>query len=294
MNSSAGRWASVRFPDGRTRFDWVPTAQPPAPKGQVGSWHVVTGHPRQPPRWEWHADPEAALVAAREEPAPVVPPVRPPPTVEVLPERVYRTKRPMGVWFWLAAVILAAMGGAGAVAITHEDRAEASLAAGEKPGRSGSGDAGKVDAAADVKPSRTGLVLVAEGYLNALLSGDLDDLLSYLDPSCDGADPGFALAVRWAEEMADGATVEVEEVEVRGRRGSVIDFSLDGLYGDAEDAVRQLITDQTADGEQTFPWRFAAGEWYFKGECGSSVITTDRDDGTSAVPDGGEDIEPEA
>jgi hypothetical protein len=185
----------------------------------------------------------------------------------------------MGVLFWLGAVILAAIAGAGAVAMTHEDRAEASLAAGSKK------DAG--DEKSDVKPTKAGLVTVAEGYLNALLGGDVDDLLSYLDPSCDGADPGFALAARWAEQFADGARVDIEEVEVRGKRGSVTDFSLDGLFRDPEDAVRRLITDDTADGEQAFPWRFTNGEWYFKGECGSPVITTDQGDGTSTVPDGG-------
>ncbi len=273
MTSSAGRWVSVRIPDGRVRFDWVPADQPPPPTGQVGSWHVVTGGGRRPTRWEWHTEPE------HDEPPPVMPPVRPEPTFEVLPEKVYRTRRPMGLLFWLGAVILAAIAGAGAVAMTHEDRAEAILAADSKPD--------KDDDESDVKPTKTGLVSAAEGYLNALLGGDVDDLLSYLDPSCHGADPGFALAARWARQLSDGATVEVEEVELRGKRGSVTDLALDGVYGGAEDAVRRLITDETAEGEQAFPWRFTAGEWYFKGECGSPVITTDLGSGTSAVPDGG-------
>lgn len=303
MTSSAGRWVSVRFPDGRVRFDWVPAQQPPAPNGQVGFWHVVTGTGRQATRWEWHAEPEAALVVQRasaqrpaqqspgqgsttprrttaptpappdvrvapehDRPPPPMPPVRPEATVEVLPDKVYRAKRSMGVGFWMAAVILAAMAGAGAVAITQEDRAAASLTAEEKPD---TGDVGNGED--DVKPTRTGLIRVAEGYLNALLGGDVDDLLSYLDPACDGADPGFAVAARWAEQLSGGATVAVAEVEIRGKRGSVTDFSLDGgsLYGDAEDDVRALITDETADGEQAFPWRFTGGEWYFKGDCGS-------------------------
>ncbi len=271
MTSSAGRWVSVRFPDGRVRFDWVPAAQPPAPKGQVGCWHVVTGTGRQAARWEWHADPEAALAARRaapehDESPPVMPPLRPEATVEVLSDKVYRAKRPMGLWFWMAAVILAAMGGAGAVAITQEDRAAASLAAEEKPANDAAGDAEN-----DIKPSEADLVRVAEGYLNALLGGDVDDLLSYLDPACDGADPGFALAARWAEQLSGDATVEVEEVEIRGKRGSVTDFALDAgsPSGAAEDAVRALITDENLDGEQAFPWRFTGGEWYFKGDCGS-------------------------
>jgi hypothetical protein len=283
VTSSAGRWAGVRFPDGRVRFDWVPADQPPAPKGQVGCWHVVTGGPRRPTRWEWHGEPQPAVAAPRSaEAPPVMPRVRPEPTFEVLAERVYRDKRPMGIWFWLGAVVLAAIGGAGAVAMTYEDRAGASLAANSKP----VGDDGDVSGA---KPTRAGLVTVAEGYLNALLGGDVDDLISYLDPSCHGAHPGFALAARWAEQLSDGATVDVEEVEVRGRRGSVTDFSLDGAFGDAEDAVRRLITNEAADGEQAFPWRFTGGEWYFKGECGSPVVTTDQGDGTSTVPDGGDD-----
>jgi hypothetical protein len=218
-----------------------------------------------------------------------MPAVRPAQTVEVLPDRVYRTKRTMGLWFWLAAVILAAIGGAGAVAVTHEDRAAASLTSDSKPdGASPKG------AASDAKPTKAELKTVAEGYLNALLGGNVDDLLSYLDPSCDGADPGFATAARWAKELAGGAKVTVDEVEVHGPRGSVTAFSLDGLDTDTEDTVRRLIRDEAPDGEQAFPWRFTAGEWYFKGECGSPVITTQPDDGTSAAPDGGNGDDPEA
>ncbi|HVE27009.1 MAG TPA: hypothetical protein VNC22_16490 [Sporichthya sp.] len=307
MATSTGRWVSVRFSDGRVRFDWIPADQPPPPPGQRGFWHVVPGGAHQSTRWEWHAAEPPPSAAARREPRTGVPPrlrpnVRvepdhdePPPalpvraqgTVEVLPDRVYRPKRTMGLWFWLAAVILAAIGGAGAVAMTHDDRAVASLASDSGPEEHpASADE------ADDKPTKAGLTTVAQGYLNALLGGDIDDLLSYLDPSCDGADPGFAIAARWAKQVADGATVTVDEVEVHGRRGSVTDFTLDGPGGATADMVRRLISDEAPDGEQSFPWRFTDGEWYFKGECGSPVIPTPDDD-TSTVPDGGSD-DPEA
>jgi hypothetical protein len=206
--------------------------------------------------------------------------VRPPVTVEVLPDRVYRTKRPMGVWFWLAAVILAAIGGAGAVAMTGDHGAQAALAADAKPAKGSASD----QPLSDVKPSKAELEKVAQGYLTALLAGNVDELMSYLDPSCGGADPGFAMAARWAKQFGDGATVEVSEVEIHGRRGSVTDFSLDGLDHDTTAAVRKLITDESADGEQTFPWHFTNGEWYFKGECGSSESAIDAD---ASVPDAG-------
>ena len=271
---------SVEFPDGRVRFDWVPAVQPTAPRGQAGSWHVVTGGPQRPTRWEWHAEDRRPPQLP---PAPdPLPPVRRDPTLEVLPDRVYRPTRPMGLWFWLAAVILAAIGGAGAVAMTHEDRAEASLAAETRPDRA----IAARDIDDDAKPTAAGLVRVAEGYLNALLDGDVDDLLSYLDPACDSADPGFALAARWASVLADGVRVDVEEVDVHGRRGSVTELDVDG---DLPEAARRLITDTTPDGEQAFPWRFTRGEWYFKGECGAPVLTADSDVRTSTVPDGGDD-----
>lgn len=202
--------------------------------------------------------------------------------MEVLPDRVYRPKRPMGLWFWLAAVILAAIGGAGAVTVAQEDRPGASLVAERRPDRATAAR----DTDDDAQPTAAGLIRVAEGYLNALLDGDVDDLLSYLDPACDSADPGFALAARWASALAAGVRVEVEEVEVRARRGSVTGLDVEG---DLPAAARRLITDTTQDGEQAFPWRFTRGEWYFKGECGAPVLTTDSDVRTSTVSDGGDD-----
>lgn len=308
--TSAGRWVSVRFSDGRVRFDWIPADQPPPPPGQRGFWHVVPGRGHQPTRWEWHAAESLPRTAGRPKPRsgppvparvrpnvrvepdhderpPALPVLRAQATVEMLPDRVYRPKRTMGLWFWLAAVILAAIGGAGAVAMTHDDPASASLASDSAPDE----HRASVDVT-DAKPTKAGLKTVAQGYLNALLGGNIADLLSYLDPSCDGADPGFAMASRWARQLADGATVTVDEVEVHGRRGSVTDFTLEGLDGDTGDTVRRLISDEATDGEQIFPWRFTDGEWYFKGECGSPVIPT-PDDGTSTVPDGGSD-DPEA
>lgn len=278
MSSSAGHWVSVRFPDGQVRSDWVPTEQPPAPRGQAGTWHVVTGGPHRPGRWEWHgADRPVEQPPALPESPPVegpaalpavlpavLPPVRPPATTEVLPDRVYRSKRPMGPWFWMAAVILAAIGGAGTVAMTHDNPASASLTAESAPGPR---DEETED---DVRPSQAALVRVAEGYLTALLGGDVDDLVSYLDPACPDAVPGYAVAARWAASVARDAgvevdsAVEVEEVEVRGRRGSVTELDLDD---ELPASARRLIVDVTADGEQSFPWRFHDGEWYFKGEC---------------------------
>lgn len=277
MTSSAGRWVSVRFPDGRVRVDWVPTEQPPAPPGQTGTWHVVTGGPRRPARWEWHGSdrppegPPARPGVLAEAPPLALPPVRPAPTTEVFPDRVYRTKRPMGLWFWTAAMILAAIGGAGAVAITQDNPAAARSGAGSDSDRRGDGP--RADGTRDdVRPSRAGLVRVAEGYLTALLGGDVDDLVSYLDPACPDAAAGYAVAAKWAATVARDAgvevrsAVEVEEVEVRGRRGSVTELDLDD---DLPDSARRLVIDVTADGEQSFPWRFHAGEWYFKGECRS-------------------------
>lgn len=302
MTTSAGRWVSVRFPDGRVRFDWVPSDQPPPPRGQRGYWHVVHGGPRQPTRWEWHADPEPVRRGPRTtapppirpsvrvepnypQPPPAMPALRPEATVEVLPDKVYRHKRSMGVWFWLGAVILAAIGGAGAVAVTSEKRDEAKLTAGSNSDKKDAAETKPVD---DTKPTKAGLERVAQGYLTALLAGNTDEMLSYLDPACDGADPGFAMAARWASSLADGATITVEEIEMKGRRGSVTDFDLVGIYGSDEDKVRKLITDETVDGEQSFPYRFTDGEWYYRGECGGTTFA-----GSGTSPSDGLAVDPE-
>lgn len=103
MTDADGHWVTVRLEDGTTRQDWIPDAQPAAPDGDRGSWHVVRDHAAAEPRWEWHPTMLAVV----------------PPTADVAPEQAPEDPTPeapdastplstLRTWRWPVAAGLAA------------------------------------------------------------------------------------------------------------------------------------------------------------------------------------------
>lgn len=111
------------------------------------------------------------------------------------------------------------------------------------------------------------LARAAQGYTDAVLSGDGAGATSYSHPTiCDDADNGeLILAAGFMKDTAKGATMRITEVYLNGaERGGVKSWELsDG----APDALRRLAEQGAKDSNPGGTWRWVDGEWYLAGPC---------------------------
>lgn len=105
----------------------------------------------------------------------------------------------------------------------------------------------------------------AQGYVDALLKGQLAGVVGYLDPKvCDDADAGeYAITVGQIKDVAEGATMKVTAVGTDGDTGGVTDYT---LSDNAPDQLRRLVKASFAESKH-FAWNYRDGEWYLAGPC---------------------------
>lgn len=102
-----------------------------------------------------------------------------------------------------------------------------------------------------------------QGYTGAFLEGDVAGTLVYLHKDCasDEDRGSAALAVASAHNMAKGATMTIDSVQVDGMRGRVGDWH---LSSGAPDALRRALKASAAEQAESMPWRLVDGEWSFR------------------------------
>lgn len=160
-----------------------------------------------------------------------------------------------------AGLLLTACGGG-----DDDEPTAPGTAASEAPAASSSGADDREEA----------LTVAAQGYVSALLKGNIAGVVGYLDPQvCDDADEGsYALSVGPIKENAEGATMKITSVYVEGDRGGVDGYE---LSKGAPDALRRSIKSSFGT-ERTYPWNYRGGEWYLAGPC--------KDESASPEPTG--------
>ncbi len=109
------------------------------------------------------------------------------------------------------------------------------------------------------------LKVAAQGYVDALMSGDFAGVTGYLDPkACDDKDKGaMVVGVGAISKTAKGATMKVTDVYVEGDRGGVEAFE---LSDDASDALRRPVK-SSFSGERMRSFYYDGDEWYLRGPC---------------------------
>lgn len=132
-------------------------------------------------------------------------------------------------------------------------------------------------AAAAATDDRAGqLKVAAQGYVDALLKGNIGGVVGYLDPEvCDDDDEAsYALGIGQIKETAEGATMKILSVKLYddGARGGADQYE---LSKGAPDQLRRLIKSSMAE-SKTGAWNYRDGEWYLAGPC--------EDESASPVP----------